>query len=85
MAKKKTEEKKFHKELFAQLLTLATTAFGLVAALAWNQTIQAVVQQYILPRVPGSGIISQLIYALIVTFLAVFITYQLSRFASEKK
>lgn len=83
MAKKETE-KRFHHELFTQLLTLSTTAFGLVAALAWNETIQSVVKEFIQPRIPGSGIISKLIYALIVTALAVFITYQLSRLSSKK-
>lgn len=83
MASKETN-KRFHHQLIAQMLTLATTSFGLVAALAWNETIQAIVKEFIQPRVPGSGIISQLIYALIVTILAVFITFQLSRIASKK-
>ncbi len=76
-------EKAFHEELVSQMLALATSGFGLVAALAWNDTIQQVVKQFIEPRIPGSGILSRLIYALIVTFLAVFITYQLSRLASK--
>lgn len=29
----------FHKELLQQLVTLSTSAFGLAAALAWNETI----------------------------------------------
>ena len=76
-------EKSFHHELINQMLTLATSGFGLVAALAWNNTIQTIVKEYIEPRVPGSGLVSQLIYALIVTLLAVLITYQLSRLASR--
>jgi len=80
---KKVEEKRFHEELIAQLLTLATSGFGLVAALAWNQTIQAFVTQYITPRIPGSGLISQLIYAILITSLAVFITYQLSKLSNH--
>lgn len=81
MAKKQTEaEKKFHIEFVRQMLTLATAAFGLVAALAWNSLIQEFVNVYIKKWLPGSsGIISLLIYAIIVTFLAVFITYQLSK------
>ncbi|MFA5932551.1 MAG: DUF5654 family protein [Microgenomates group bacterium] len=80
---KKIEEKRFHEELIAQLLTLATSGFGLVAALAWNQAIQAFVTQYITPRIPGSGLISQLIYAILITSLAVFITYQLSKISNH--
>jgi hypothetical protein len=87
MASKKKEEtpkeKAFHEELVGQLLTLSTSGFGLVAALAWNETIQAIVKEYITPRIPGSGIVSRLIYALLITFLAVFITFQLSRLASR--
>lgn len=81
MAKKQTEaEKKFHIEFVRQMLTLATAGFGLVAALAWNSLIQEFVNTYIKKWLPGSsGIVSLLIYAVIVTFLAVFITYQLSK------
>ena len=81
--KDKQEDKKFHEELITQLLTLSTAGFGLVAALAWNQAIQAFVAEFIIPRVPGSGIISQFIYALIITIFAVLITYQLSKIASH--
>lgn len=78
------ENKKLHKELIKQMLTLSTSAFGLVAALAWNNLIQEVVKNYVNKWFPGNGsIISLLIYALVVTVLAVFVTYQLSRL-SEK-
>lgn len=85
MAKKKEsqQQRRFHEELASQMLTLATSGFGLVAALAWNQTIQGFVKEFIEPKIPGSGLISQLIYALIITILAVFITYQLSKIASH--
>lgn len=79
----KDKEKKFHEELIAQLLALATSGFGLVAALAWNDTIQQIVKELVEPRIPGSSIFSRLMYAMIVTLLAVFITYQLSRLASK--
>lgn len=78
MAKK--ESRSFRKEYTSQLLQLVTSGFGLVAALAWNEVIKEVVSKYIQPAVGGaSGIISLLIYALLVTFLAVFITYNLSK------
>lgn len=83
MAKAKTNEYKFHKEALKQLITLSTSAFGLVAALAWNATIQQVVKEFIEPRIPGSGILSQLIYALLITLLAVFVTLQLSHLAQK--
>jgi Family of unknown function (DUF5654) len=79
--KKETEKKKrIHTELIRQMLTLATSGFGLVAALAWNSLIQEFVNSYIKKYLPGnSGIFSLLIYALVVTLLAVLITYQLSK------
>lgn len=71
---------KIHKEVVNQVLKLATSSFGLVAALAWNEVIKEVVEQYIKPLVGGnSGVISLLIYALIVTTLAVFVTINLSK------
>ena len=83
MAKETKKETRFHHELLEQLIALSTSGFGLVAALAWNDTIQQVVKEYIEPRIPGSGILSRLIYALLITLLAVIITYQLSRLASR--
>lgn len=63
-----------------ELLKLSTGGFGLVAALAWNELIKALVSDYIEPFVgKDSGIISLLIYALIVTFLAIVVTYNLSK------
>lgn len=78
------EKDKLHKEFVKQMLTLATSGFGLVAALAWNSLIQEFVNSYVKKFLPdGSGIISLLIYALVITALAVFVTYQLSK-VSEK-
>jgi hypothetical protein len=83
MARKK-EDKKLHQELIKQMLTLATSGFGLVAALAWNSLIQELVNSYVKKFLPsGSGLLSLLIYAVIVTALAVIVTYQLSKL-SEK-
>ncbi len=79
----KKEEKNFHEELLSQLVTLATSGFGLVAALAWNNTIQEFVKEYIEPKIPGSGLVSMLVYAVLITVFAVFVTYQLSRLASK--
>ena len=39
--------KNIHQELIAQMVTLSTAGFGLVAALAWNEAIQAFVKEYI--------------------------------------
>lgn len=80
-SRKETPKKKsLHQELVKQMLTLATSGFGLVAALAWNGLIQELVNSYVKKFLPnGSGILSLLIYAIVVTILAVFVTYQLSK------
>lgn len=77
---KTPDDKKLHIEIVRQMLTLATSGFGLVSALAWNSVIQEFVNDYIKKLLPnGSGIISLLIYAIIITALAVFVTLQLSK------
>ena len=84
MATKKQKDKSFRRELVEQSVTLSTSAFGLAAALAWNETIQQAVKEFIEPTLPaGSGVLSKFIYAILVTLLAVIITYQLSRLASR--
>ena len=84
MATKKQKEKSFHKELIQQLVTLSTSGFGLVAALAWNEAIQTFVKDYIQRFYPNqAGVVSKFFYALIITIFAVVVTYQLSRLASR--
>ena len=80
----KKKQNQLRVEIIRQMLTLATSGFGLVAALAWNNVIQEFVNNYIKKILPnGSGIWSLLIYALVVTSLAVFVTYQLSKILSR--
>ena len=84
MATESEKEKSFKRELVEQFITLSTSGFGLVAALAWNEAIQAFVKDYIQRFYPDqSGVISKLIYAVVITIFAVLVTYQLSRIASR--
>jgi len=70
------------KEVIEKLAALVTAAFGLVAALAWNGAIQAIFK-----AVFGSSdnIPAMLIYAVIVTLIAVLITVWVARAASKAK
>ena len=80
MDSKKQSSNQLHVAVLKQMLTLATSGFGLVAALAWNNAIQELVNAYIKPYLPrGSGLISLLIYAVFVTVLAVIVTLNLSK------
>lgn len=81
----KQEASEIRKRALVESLKLATSAFGLIAALAWNQVIQEIVNVYVKPFFgEGSGLISLLIYAVIITVLVVFVTYQVSKFTEEK-
>jgi len=62
------------------MIALASAAFGVVAALAWNSAITALVKQIF-----GSGaqIVSLFIYAIIVTILAVIVMVQLGKLAER--
>lgn len=63
-----------------QMLSLATSGFGLVAALAWNELVKETISTTIKPYLPeGSKVLSLLIYASIVTVLAVVVTLQLTK------
>ena len=78
-----TKKSKFKRGFFGsitnEMLKLSTTGFGLVAALAWNEAVKTFIEEYVKPYTPaGSGLVSQIIYAVIITLLAVTITYQLT-------
>lgn len=65
--------------LVKNMTGLATSGFGVVVALAWNEAIKASVEHFIDPYLgKGSGVASLFIYATIMTVLAVVITMQLS-------
>lgn len=84
MAGKISNNKKLHLAVVKQMMTLATSGFGLVAALAWNNVIQEFVNGYVKKYLEvGSGIISLLIYAILVTILAVTVTYQLGKLTEK--
>ncbi|MBI5452856.1 hypothetical protein HY945_05325, partial [Candidatus Gottesmanbacteria bacterium] len=52
-----TKERKLHQTIVKQMITLTTSGFGLVAALAWNNVIQEFVNNYIKKYLDvGSGI-----------------------------
>ena len=84
--KKAAKKRKLRIEIVTQMLSLATAGFGLVAALAWNNLIQEIVNAYIKQYFPAnSGVISLAIYAIVITVIAVFVIYQLSRILDKFK
>ena len=69
-------------EILDKLAALITAAFGLVAALAWNGAIRAIFE-----KVFGSAdnIAAMLVYAVIVTLIAVFVTIWVARAVKKAK
>jgi hypothetical protein len=53
------------------IATLMTTAFGLIAALAWNEAIKAIIIEFF---AKGDGITGLLVYAVLITIIAVVAT-----------
>ena len=64
------------------ITALATTAFGLVAALAWNDAIQSIFKTYFGEQ---QGLVAKLWYALLVTLIVVLVTLWLGKLAGAKK
>jgi uncharacterized protein YacL len=74
--------KDLRSEFLKTMSQLATAAFGLVAALAWNDLIRNLIDRFISR---GANLISQIIYVFIVTLLAVLVTYYLGKLTQEAK
>ena len=69
-------------EIIEKVAALITAAFGLVAALAWNGAIQAVFKE-----VFGSAetLVPMLVYAVVVTIIAVLATVWIGRLSAKAK
>ena len=66
-------------EMIDKLTLLMTSAFGLVAALAWNEAIKSLIENFDLTKY------GPWIYAVAVTILAVVVTVYLGKVAEEVK
>lgn len=64
------------REVLEKTLQLATAAFGLIAALDWNDAIQTLFTQIF---DEAADITAKFVYALIVTVIVVFATIRLAR------
>jgi hypothetical protein len=63
------------------MISLATVAFGLIAAGAWNKFISDVIAVFLKP---GSGVWAELIYAVIITLVAIFVVNSLGKLADRE-
>ncbi len=62
------------------MIGLATVAFGLIAAGAWNKFISDLIAIFLKP---GSGVLAELIYAIIVTIVAILVVQNLAKIAER--
>jgi hypothetical protein len=65
---------------FGTMLSLATVAFGLIAAGAWNKFISDLIAVFLKP---GSGVWAELIYAIIITIIAIVVVQNIGKLAER--
>ncbi len=65
---------------FGTMLSLATVAFGLIAAGAWNKFISDLIAVFLKP---GSGVWAEFIYAIIITVIAIVVVQNLGKLAER--
>ena len=63
------------------MIGLATVAFGLIAAGAWNKFITDLIAIFLKP---GSGVWAELIYAVIITIIAIVVVQSLAKLAEKE-
>jgi hypothetical protein len=63
------------------MISLATVAFGLIAAGAWNKFISDAIALFLKP---GSGVLAELIYAIIITIVAIIVVQSLAKLAERE-
>ncbi len=67
-------------QVIDKMSSLIISAFGLVAALAWNGAIQAVFREVF---GTAEGVVSMLVYAVVVTIIAVTATVWIAKMAEK--
>jgi hypothetical protein len=75
-------EAKFKVQLLEAMSSLIIAAFGLVAALAWNEAIKSMITQVFKS---SSDVLGLTVYAAIVTILAVVMTLIITRAVKKAK
>jgi len=75
-------DNKFKIQLLETTAALITAAFGLIAALAWNGAIQALIAEFISK---DNNLVGLFVYAIIVTIIAVIMTLLIARSIGKLK
>lgn len=60
------------------------TGFGVVAGLAWNDAIKALIE-HLFPKDDGGGLVAQFVYAVIVTVFVVIIMFLVTKLLKSEQ
>jgi len=74
--------RKTRQQVYFQTATLINSAFALVAALAWNEAIKALIDR-VVPS--GSALYSKFIYALVLTIIVVVVSMRFTKIIEQNK
>ena len=74
--------KPFKLQLVETFATLMTAAFGMVAALAWNEAIKALIGKFF---TGGDQLVPMIVYAIVVTIIAVLCILFIARTLGKLK
>ena len=75
----------FRREVLDKMSALATAAFGLVAALAWNNAIQSLFKRYYAAPDDPDALAPLVAYAAVITLVAVGVILLIGRLAARLK
>lgn len=76
--------KKIHHEVLEHMVSYITAAFGLVAGLAWNAAVQALIQ-YAFPVQDQNALWAKFVYAIAITIIVALITIYFTRVVAQKE
>lgn len=68
------------RKFIEQIFTLFTAAVGLMAALAWNDAVQALINEFFPNK---EGLHGRFLFAILITLIAVILTSLFADFISE--
>lgn len=83
MSEKKSKSESLQEEVREKMKQYIGAGFGLVAGLAWNDAIKALIE-YLFPLEKNS-LTAKLIYAIAMTLVVVFVGLSLSKFLRKRK
>jgi len=79
----KKEGSEIRREVSEKTLGYILAALGLVAGLAWSDTVKAFIE-YLFP-ISGNTLIAKLVYAVLITILVVVVSVYMTRLFSKRK